>query len=102
MILFSFNGRKSLQVLDGLSFRWYEDVLERRRAARVAVRVDQIAAITTVVATAMGTGLALGTMRSRGRTGGCRVLLLIPLVTPEIVAGVSAFVLFAQLGVAPG
>ena len=28
------------------------------------------------------------------------LLLLIPLVTPEIVAGVSAFVLFAQLGVA--
>ena len=26
------------------------------------------------------------------------MLLLIPLVTPEIVAGVSAFVLFAQLG----
>jgi ABC-type spermidine/putrescine transport system permease subunit II len=42
----------------------------------------------------------LGTVRSGGRTGSwLGILLLIPLVTPEIVAGVSAFVLFAQLGV---
>ena len=60
----------------------------------------EIAAVTTVVATILGTGLALGTVRSHSRTGGAvGLLLLIPLVTPEIVAGVSAFVLFAQLGV---
>ena len=40
-------------------------------------------------------------MRSYTRTARATgLLLLIPLVTPEIVAGVSAFVLFAQLGVA--
>jgi spermidine/putrescine transport system permease protein/putrescine transport system permease protein len=40
-------------------------------------------------------------MRSHTRTARATgLLLLIPLVTPEIVAGVSAFVLFAQLGVA--
>ena len=61
----------------------------------------EIAAITTVVATVLGTALALGMTRSRSRTSGfAGLLLLIPLVTPEIVAGVSAFVLFAQVGIA--
>ena len=48
----------------------------------------------------LGTALALGMARSRSRSSGfAGLLLLIPLVTPEIVAGVSAFVLFAQVGV---
>ena len=101
VVLFSFNGAKSLQVLDGLSFRWYEEFWADASLRDSLLASVEIAAITTVVATALGTGLALGTMRSRTRSARATgVLLLIPLVTPEIVAGVSAFVLFAQLGVA--
>ncbi len=101
VVLFSFNGARSLQVLDGLSFRWYEDFWRDDELRESLFASIEIAAITTVVATALGTGLALGTMRARGRAARATGLfLLIPLVTPEIVAGVSAFVLFAQLGVA--
>ena len=98
--LFSFNGIKSLQVLDGLSFRWYEAFWNDEELRESLMTSIKIAAITTVVATVIGTALALGVVRTRGRTGSwLGILLLIPLVTPEIVAGVSAFVLFAQLGV---
>jgi spermidine/putrescine transport system permease protein len=101
VVLFSFNGTKSLQVLDGFSFQWYEQVWHDDELRASLVASIQIAAITTVVATALGTGLALGTLRSRTRTGrAAGLFLLIPLVTPEIVAGVSAFVLFAQVGIA--
>ena len=101
VVLFSFNGAKSLQVLDGLSLRWYEEFWQDESLRASLFASIEIAAITTVVATALGTGLALGTMRSHTRTARTTaLLLLIPLVTPEIVAGVSAFVLFAQLGVA--
>ena len=101
VVLFSFNGAKSLQVLDGLSLRWYEEFWRDASLRDSLFASIEIAAITTVVATALGTGLALGTMRSRTRTARATgMFLLIPLVTPEIVAGVSAFVLFAQLGVA--
>ena len=101
VVLFSFNGARSLQVLDGLSTRWYEDFWHDDSLRESLFASIEIAAITTVVATALGTGLALGTMRSRGRAARATGLfLLIPLVTPEIVAGVSAFVLFAQLEIA--
>jgi ABC-type spermidine/putrescine transport system permease subunit II len=100
VILFSFNGIKSLQVLDGLSFRWYETFWNDDELRESLMASIQIAAVTTVVSTVIGTGLALGVIRSRGKTGSwLGILLLIPLVTPEIVAGVSAFVLFAQLGI---
>jgi spermidine/putrescine transport system permease protein len=100
VVLFSFNGIKSLQVLDGLSFRWYEAFWNDDELRESLLASIRIAAITTLVATVIGTGLALGVVRTRGRTGSwLGILLLIPLVTPEIVAGVSAFVLFAQLGV---
>jgi spermidine/putrescine transport system permease protein len=101
VMLFSFNGAKSLQVLDGLSFRWYEEFWHDESLRESLVASIEIAAITTLAATVLGTGLALGTIRSRTRTArGAALFLLIPLVTPEIVAGVSAFVLFAQVGIA--
>jgi spermidine/putrescine transport system permease protein len=101
VMLFSFNGAKSLQVLDGLSLRWYEEFWHDESLRESLFASIEIAAITTVAATVLGTGLALGTIRSRTRTArGAALFLLIPLVTPEIVAGVSAFVLFAQVGIA--
>jgi spermidine/putrescine transport system permease protein len=101
VVLFSFNGAKSLQVLDGLSLRWYKEFWHDESLRESLFASIEIAAITTVAATVLGTGLALGTIRSRTRTArGAALFLLIPLVTPEIVAGVSAFVLFAQVGIA--
>jgi spermidine/putrescine transport system permease protein/putrescine transport system permease protein len=101
VVLFSFNGERSLQVLSGFSLRWYEDFFGDESLRESLFASLEIAAITTLAATVLGTGLALGTMRSHTRTAHATGLfLLIPLVTPEIVAGVSAFVLFAQLGVA--
>jgi spermidine/putrescine transport system permease protein len=100
VVLFSFNGQRSLQVLDGLSLQWYREFFDDSDLIDSLIASIEIAAVTTVVATLLGTGLALGTVRSHTRgSGAVALLLLIPLVTPEIVAGVSAFVLFAQLGV---
>ena len=100
VILFSFNSARSLQTFDGVSLRWYREFFADESLRASLFTSIEIAAITTVVATALGTALALGMTRARSGIGrGSSVLLLIPLVTPEIVAGVSAFVLFAQLGV---
>ena len=100
VILFSFNSAKSLQTFEGFSFRWYEEFFDDASLRESLFTSIEIAAITTVAATVLGTALALGMARSRSRMSRASgLLLLIPLVTPEIVAGVSAFVLFAQLGV---
>jgi spermidine/putrescine transport system permease protein/putrescine transport system permease protein len=100
VILFSFNAQKSLTVMDGLSLRWYETFLDDPVLRDSLFASLQIAAVTMVVGTVLGTMLAIGLVRSRARwSSGLNILMLIPLVTPEIVAGISALLIFWQLGV---
>ena len=65
VVLFSFNGQRSLQVLDGLSLQWYREFFDDSELIESLIASIEIAAVTTVVATFLGTGLALGTVRSR-------------------------------------
>jgi spermidine/putrescine transport system permease protein/putrescine transport system permease protein len=97
--LFSFNSNRSLQRFDGFSLQWYERFLENESLRESLMASLQIAFVTMVVATVLGTMLAFGLVRARTRwAGSANVLMLIPLVTPEIVAAVSALVLFTQIG----
>src|SRR5213076_2332745 len=58
----------------------------------------KLAALDVLIATPIGVFLALGLARWRGRgSGASNFLMLFPLVTPEIVAGVSLLILFSQL-----
>jgi spermidine/putrescine transport system permease protein len=99
VVLFSFNSSRSLQNFEGFSLRWYERFLESEPLRDSLIASIQIALITMVVATLLGTLLAYGLVRARVRwSGAMNVLLLVPLVTPEIVAGASALLLFTQVG----
>jgi spermidine/putrescine transport system permease protein len=99
VVLFSFNSTRSLQNFDGFSLRWYERFFETESLRDSLFASIQIALVTMVVATAIGTLLAYGLVRARTRwSGSANVLMLFPLVTPEIVAGVSALLLFTQVG----
>jgi ABC-type spermidine/putrescine transport system permease subunit II len=99
VVVFSFNSQRSLQRMDGLSFRWYEAFFESESLRGSLVASLEIAFVTMIIGTVLGTLLAFGLVRSRSRfAGSANVLMLVPLVTPEIVAGVSAFLLFTQLG----
>ncbi|HVI19305.1 MAG TPA: ABC transporter permease [Gaiellales bacterium] len=96
--LFSFNSSKSLAVFDGFSLRWYKEFLGDSGLVQSLVASLEISFVTMIVATALGTSLAFGLVRSRTRwSPAANVLMLVPLVTPEIVAGVSALLLFTQL-----
>jgi spermidine/putrescine transport system permease protein len=99
VVLFSFNSTKSLQNFDGFSLRWYEQFFESESLRSSLGASIQIALVTMVVATVIGTLLAYGLVRSRTRwSSSLNVLMLVPLVTPEIVAGVSALLVFTQVG----
>lgn len=99
VVLFSFNSTRSLQNFDGFSLRWYERFFESESLRDSLLASVEIALVTTLVATALGTLLAYGLVRARTRwSSGLNILMLIPLVTPEIVAGVSALLLFTQVG----
>ncbi len=99
VILFSFNSSRSLQDFQGFSLRWYEQFFESESLRDSLIASVQIALITMVVATVLGTMLAYGLVRARTRwSDAANVMMLIPLVTPEIVAGASALLLFTQVG----
>ncbi len=97
--LFSFNSTKSLQRFEGFSLQWYQRFFEDESLRESLFASIQIAFVTMLAATALGTLLAFALVRARTRwAGSANVLMLVPLVTPEIVAAVSALVLFTQVG----
>jgi spermidine/putrescine transport system permease protein len=64
----------------------------------------QIAALSSVIATALGTFIALALVRYRFRgNGATNLLIFLPMATPEIVLGASLLTLFLNnpLGVLP-
>jgi spermidine/putrescine transport system permease protein len=87
LILFSFNDSKR-------NFLWRGFTLVQ--ALTVSL---QVALISVVVATILGTllGLGIARLRSSAAGGASDTLLLLPMVTPEIVMGVSLLLFFAQL-----
>jgi spermidine/putrescine transport system permease protein/putrescine transport system permease protein len=99
VVLFSFNSSRSLQDFQGFSMRWYETFFETESLRDSLVASIQIALLTMLIATVLGTMLAYGLVRARTRwSDSANVLMLVPLVTPEIVAGASALLLFTQVG----
>jgi spermidine/putrescine transport system permease protein/putrescine transport system permease protein len=100
VVLFSFNSIKSLQNFDGFSLQWYQDFFQDPELRESLFMSLKIALLTMICATVIGTALAIGLVRARTRwSPAANVLMLIPLVTPEIVAGVSALIIFSQLGI---
>jgi spermidine/putrescine transport system permease protein/putrescine transport system permease protein len=99
VVLFSFNSERSVQEFGGFSLQWYEAFLDSEPLRESLLASLQIALATMLVATTLGTLLAFGLVRARTRfSSSANVLMLVPLVTPEIVAGVSALLIFSQLG----
>jgi spermidine/putrescine transport system permease protein/putrescine transport system permease protein len=100
VVLFSFNSGKSLQNFEGFSTQWYSEFFGDQQLRESLIASLEIALVTMVVATLLGSLLAFGLVRSRNRLSPVtNVMMLIPLVVPEIVAGVTALLLFTQIGI---
>ncbi len=101
VVLFSFNSIKSLNVFEGFSLQWYREFFQDESLRQSLFASLEIAALTAVASTIIGTLLAIGLVRSRARWApGANILMLVPLVVPEIVTGISALLIFSQLGIA--
>ena len=100
VILFSFNSIKSLQNFEGFSLQWYEEFLNDSTLRDSLFASLEIAVVSMIAGTILGTALAIGLVRSRAKwSGGANILMLVPLVVPEIVAGISALLIFSQIGI---
>lgn len=104
-VRFSFNAGRSRSTWQGFSTRWY--VGDPAEAASVLYDPSlrfalaqslRLAVLTMLVAAPLGVALAIGLARWRGRgSRASNLLMLFPLVTPEIVMGVALFLVFDNL-----
>jgi spermidine/putrescine transport system permease protein len=99
-IRFAFNEGRSRTSLQGWSLRWFwqDPTLSvfHDPTLQAALKHSLIlAAIVMVIATPLGTALAVGMRRWHGRgSGAANIMMLLPLVTPELVFAVGMFLLF--------
>jgi spermidine/putrescine transport system permease protein len=103
LMVFSFNASRFGATWTGFTLDWYRRLLERNDILIGLRRSVLVGLVTALVATALGTliAVALGRHRFRGR-GAVEAFLYLPIVTPEIVVGISLLMLFAFAGVPLG
>jgi spermidine/putrescine transport system permease protein len=104
IVLFSFNNPagKSNFVWQGFTLKYWMDPLGVAGLPQAVALSLIIAFVSTVVATALGTLIALALVRYdfRGR-GVTNSLLLLPMATPEIVMGASLLTMFVAIANPP-
>jgi ABC-type spermidine/putrescine transport system permease subunit II len=97
---FSFNSGRSLQVFRSFSLTWYQQLFNDPGIMASLTASIEIALVTMVVATTIGTLLAFGLVRARSRISRpTDVLMLLNLVSPEIITAVALLLVVSQLGV---
>lgn len=103
LVVFSFNDSKFSTEWTGFTLHWYQRLLERRDIIDGLVASLTVGLVSTVISTFLGTllALALARHRFRGRQV-VEALLYVPIVTPEIVVGISLLILFVLGGIPLG
>jgi spermidine/putrescine transport system permease protein len=98
LVVFSFNDSKFSVDWRGFTLNWYYRLLERPDIVRGLKASLIVGVASTVIAAVLGTliALALARHRFKGRTA-FEGFLYVPIVTPEIVVGISLLILFALL-----
>ena len=83
---------------DGFTLEWYRRLLHRPDLF-VALRTSLIVGVVAMGHAALGTIAALGLGRgSRRIARAAEAFLVLPIVTPEVVAGISLLILFSAAG----
>lgn len=98
LIAYSFNESKSRAVFTGFTFDWYKKLFSNQLILSSLANTLIVAAISSVIATVLGTASAIGihAMGKRARSIVMNITYL-PVVNPEIVTGVSLMLLFVYL-----
>ena len=105
IVLFSFNdpaGNFNVS-WQGFTLEYWTHPFANRELTDAMLTSLELAALATVIATAVGTLLALALVRHRFRgRRAVNLLLVIPLATPEVVIGAALLSMFVYLDVARG
>jgi spermidine/putrescine transport system permease protein len=105
IVLFSFNAPRSRFnfTWEGFTLDYWKDPFGVPGLTEAIENSLKIAALSTVIATTLGTMMALALVRYqfRGR-GPTNLFIFLPLATPEVVLGASLLSLFLTVGFATG
>ena len=102
-IQFSFNETRSRTIWSGFSLRWYtwdpsDSIMNDPSLRQALAQSFKLAGADVLIAVPLGVALALGLARWRGHGAGTsNFIMLFPLVTPEIVMGVSLLLVFTHI-----
>jgi len=98
LIIFSFNDSKYRGNWSGFTLRWYQELFADPDIMRALYTTLIVATISSVVATAIGTITAVGIHSLRPKYKNLFInLSYIPMVSPDIVIGISLLTLFVIL-----
>lgn len=106
--VFSFTTAKSLGNWTGFTFQLYENLFTEANSSSVALlsalkNTILIALMASAVSTVLGTLAAIGIYNMRGRAKRTiQFLNNVPMLNPDIITGVSLFLLFVFLHVSKG
>ena len=103
LIVYSFNGSKTLGNWTGFTFDWYAQLFQTPEITDALIVTLSVAAISSVVSTLLGTYAAIGlhAMKRRGRVIYENISQL-PMVNPDLVTGISLMLLFLFVGLRDG
>jgi spermidine/putrescine transport system permease protein len=104
LILFSFNDSEDNFAWTGFTLDWYPVLFANEDMVDALLKTLQVAFVAVLAATVLGTLLGLGLARLRNRfvSGFAESLILLPMVAPEIILGLSLLLFFAQVFSARG
>jgi len=98
LIVYSFNDAPRGLIWKGFTLDWYPKLLGNDKLLDALWVTLRVGVVAVVISTVLGSLLGLGLARSRSRwRAATETLLLVPMVTPEIVMGLSLLLFFLQL-----
>lgn len=98
LILFSFNASKLSSAWQGFTLDWYRMLVDDQALLAAVFNSLLVAAVSTVLALALGVPGALGVERLSTRyQAAFEGTMLLPLIIPEIMMGVALMLLFVTM-----
>ncbi|NKW71394.1 ABC transporter permease subunit [Rhodobacteraceae bacterium R_SAG10] len=104
LIIYSFNRSRLVTVWAGFSTKWYGELIQNEAFLNAAWVTLKVAAMSSTLATVLGTMAAYVMVRS-GRFYGRTLfsgMIYAPLVMPEVITGLSPLLLFIAIGLDRG
>lgn len=104
LIVFSFNDSKSRGSWGGFSLRWYVEMFEDAQLMEALRTTLIVGVLSALIATVIGTAAAIGiqAFKNKSLKNIITTVTDIPMISSELVTGVSLMILFIAVGIPRG